>query len=333
MNGLKEFGGFEIITWELKTPSNGLKNRCLRLWEYILCFPRVRKLIKIHKPDMIIAERTTSYGFLAALSGVKPMAVAQQGITDLWPGNSIMLPLKKALQHYAFKKATLIHAWGPAMTVSMNAANVDMAKVMVLPKGIDLKTFTKGNNADNGKIHAVVTRSLMPEYRHDIILKAFDILNQKGIDFTLTIVGGGTQLDNLQALAKTLHIDSKVNFTGRIANTQLPGILQQSNFYISMPTTEGVSSSLFEAMATHCYPIVTDIPGNRSWIRHRENGQLVTVDDFSSLADEIIWAHENAAYRNQAVLNNREFVEDHADYNANMKNIAARYHELINKTN
>jgi hypothetical protein len=27
---------------------------------------------------MVIAERTTSYGFLAALSGVKPVAIAQQ---------------------------------------------------------------------------------------------------------------------------------------------------------------------------------------------------------------------------------------------------------------
>jgi hypothetical protein len=37
-----------------------------------------------------------------------------------------------------------------------------------------------------------------------------------------------------------------------------------------MPITEGVSASLFEAMATNCYPIVTDIVGNKSWITHRE---------------------------------------------------------------
>jgi hypothetical protein len=39
---------------------------------------------------MIIAERTTSYGFLAALSGIKPSAIAQQGKTDLWPSHSIL---------------------------------------------------------------------------------------------------------------------------------------------------------------------------------------------------------------------------------------------------
>lgn len=97
-----------------------------------------------------------------------------------------------------------------------------------------------------------------------------------------------------------------------------------------MPITEGVSASLFEAMATNCYPIVTDIAGNQSWIKHRENGQLVTVDDYKMLADELIWAFENNKHRNEAVLKNRIFLEKNADYNINMKIIANKYHELIN---
>jgi glycosyltransferase involved in cell wall biosynthesis len=333
MNGLKEFGNFEIITWELKTPSNCIQNRILRIFEFELAIFKIRQLIKVQQPDMVIAERTTSYGFLAALSGVKPIAIAQQGRTDLWPEKSISLPLKKTIQHYAFKKADLIHAWGPVMTVSMIKANVDMNKVLVLPKGIDLETFGNTNNATPEKICAIVTRSLLPEYRHDIILKSFAILNQKGIDFALTIIGEGKQLLVLKKLAKDLNIENKVNFTGRIPNTALPKLLQQSNIYISMPITEGVSASLFEAMATNCYPIVTDIAGNQSWIKHRENGQLVTVDDFTMLAEELIWAFENNTHRNEAVLKNRTFVEQNANYTINMKIIADKYHELINRNN
>ncbi|MFV8336232.1 glycosyltransferase [Flavobacterium sp. RSP29] len=330
MNGLKEFGDFEIITWELKTPSNCIHNRILRIFEFELAIFKIRKIIKNQKPDMVIAERTTSYGFLAALSGVKPVAIAQQGRTDLWPEKSILLPLKRIIQHYAFKKATLIHAWGPVMTISMLEANVDMNKVMILPKGIDLQKFGNKNNANPEKICAIVTRSLLPEYRHDIILKSFAILNQKGIDFVLTIIGDGTQLSNLKNLVKKLNIENKVNFTGRIPNSELPKLLQQSNIYISMPITEGVSASLFEAMATNCYPIVTHIAGNQSWIKHRENGQLVTVDDYKMLAEELIWAFKNNKHRNEAVLKNRIFVEKNADYNINMKIIANKYHELIN---
>jgi glycosyltransferase involved in cell wall biosynthesis len=335
MNGLKEFGDFEIITWELKTPNHSFFSRLLRLLEFSTGLFQVKKIIKSQQPDMVIAERTTSYGFLAALSGVRPIAIAQQGRTDLWPEKSLLLPLKKIIQDYAFKKADLIHAWGPVMTISMKAINVDMNKVMILPKGIDLVKFGNKNSANPSKIVAIVTRSLTSDYRHNIIIKAFGILYQKGIDFELTIVGDGKELSNLKDLAKKLKIENKVNFTGRIPNTKLPELLQQANIYISMPITEGVSASLFEAMASNCYPIVTDIPGNQSWIKHRENGQLITIDDYRMLADEIIWAFDNNEIRKTAVLKNRQFVEENADYNTNMKIIAAKYHELINtsKTN
>lgn len=330
MNGLKEFGDFEIITWELKTPNTSIYHRILRIFEFELAFFKIRNLVKRHKPDMVIAERTTSYGFLAAVSGVKPIAIAQQGRTDLWPEKSVLLPLKKIIQHYAFQKADLIHAWGPVMTISMIKASVDMNKVIVLPKGIDLAKFSAGNTANPEKISAIVTRSLLPEYRHAIILKSFGILNQKGIDFTLTVIGDGAQLSALKDLAKKLQIEQKVNFTGRIPNTELPRLLQHANLYISMPITEGVSASLFEAMATNCYPIVTDIPGNQSWIKHRENGHLIPVDDFEMLAEQVVWAFENSDYRKNAVLQNRKFIEQNADYSTNMKIIATKYHELIN---
>jgi len=333
--GLEEMGDFEIIYWELQTPNNGWKNRICRILEFSSAISKIRKTVRLHNPDMVIAERTTSYGFLAALSGVQPVAIAQQGRTDLWPEKSISIPFKKLLQGFAFKKADLIHAWGPVMTVSMAEAKVDMSKVMVLPKGIDLNLFENKNTADNSKIKAIVTRSLLPEYRHEVILQAFSILNKKGIAFSLTIIGDGKQLPFLKNLARELKIEDKVRFTGRIHNTELPKYLQDSNYYISMPITEGVSASLFEAMACLCYPVVTNLAGNRSWIEHRENGLLISVDDPQMLADELIWSFTNPQIRENTVQKNRAFVEKNANYITNMKIIADKYHELINlsKTN
>ncbi|MNK42234.1 GDP-mannose-dependent alpha-(1-6)-phosphatidylinositol monomannoside mannosyltransferase [compost metagenome] len=329
MKGLKEFGDFKIITWELQTSNS---HRSKRILEYFFAPISIRKIIKKEKPDMVIAERTTSYGFLAAISGSKTIAIAQQGRTDLWPEESKLYPFKKFIQKYAFKKAHLIHAWGPVMAVHMKATGVDMNKVLVLPKGIDLSLFTPSTN-NSDKIEAIVTRSLQPEYRHDSILKAFGILHQKGIDFSLTIVGDGNRLQFLKDLAKVLQIENKVIFTGRIPNTELPKLLQQSNTYISMPITEGVSASLFEAMACNCYPVVSDIPGNQSWIMHRENGQLITIDDIEMLAEELIWSFENPKLQNEAIIRNRKFVEENANYDINMKIISKKYDQLIDSRN
>ncbi len=328
MNGLKEYGDFEIVTWELQAQSNGI-SRLKRLIELSKAFITIRKIVKKFNPDMVIAERTTSYGFLAALSGVTPIAIAQQGITDLWPENSPLYPFKKIIQNYAFKKADLIHAWGPIMAKHMKKSNVDMTKVMILPKGINLQFFEFQDSSNSSIIKAIVTRSLLPEYKHDVILKAFAMLKKKDILFELTIVGDGPLLNRLKELAQELNIENQVVFTGRINNNDLPKLLQESNLYISMPTTEGVSASLFEAMASGCFPIVTDLPGNRSWINHKENGVLVPSQNIQQLASEIEWAFKSSEVRQKAIFQNRKFVEENANYAMNMKKIANVYHELI----
>ncbi len=329
MNGLKKFGDFEIITWQLKTPNKTFLNKIVRSFEYLLAPFSIYHIIRQQHPHMVIAERTTSYGFLAALSGVKPIAIAQQGRTDLWPEKSITNPVKKILQKIAFKRATLIHAWGPIMAEYMIKNNVHLEKILVLPKGINLNQFENKNIAPANKICAIVTRALCPEYRHDVILHSFSLLNKKGYDFTLTIVGDGPELSKLKSLSKDLEIDDKVFFMGHLKNSDIPKLLQQSNFYISMPITEGVSGSLFEAMACGCYPLVTNIAGNQNWIKHRENGQLISVDDSQMLAEELVWAYKNKIITDNAVFRNRKFIETYVDFNTNMKIIADKYHELI----
>lgn len=328
MNGLKEFGDFEIVTWELQTSSNGV-NRIKRLFELTKAILTIKSTVKKFNADMVIAERTTSYGYLAAISGIKPLAIAQQGITDLWPTNSPLYIFKKMLQDHAFKKADLIHAWGKVMEDHMRDSNVDMSKVIVLPKGINLDYFEFHDAHDDKIINAIVTRSLEPEYRHDLILKAFSLIKQQKIPFKLTIIGDGIELKKLKALAKELKIENDVIFAGRINNNDIPKFLQQANFYISTPITEGVSASLFEAMACGCFPIVSDLPGNRSWIQQKVNGILVSIENELKLAEELKWAYDNTDFTKKAIIQNRAFVEDNANYETNMKKIANSYHDLI----
>ena len=333
MNGLREFGDFDITTWALQTPSNSLKNKVLRILEFMFCVLKIRKIIVNEKPAIVIAERATSYGFLAALSGAKIVIVAQQGISDLWPKNSILYPFKKMMQDYAFKKATLVHAWGTVMIPAMQEGKVSESKIMILPKGIDLEQFTPINNATFDKITAIVTRSLLLEYGHETILKAFAIVKSKNMAFQLTIVGDGKMRTYLEKTVAALGLKKEVDFTGKINNSALPKMLQQHLFYISMPTTEGVSASLFEAMACKCFPIVSDIAGNQAFIKNNDNGKLIPTSNPEKLADAIIVSFKNHDMIQNAVNRNFEFVFEHANYKTNMSLIAKKYHDLIVKNN
>ena len=330
MNGLKEFGPFDIYTWELEQAGKGLK-KFKRAFEMLARLRELKQFVLRIKPDLIIAERVTSYGFIGALfHRYAPVAVAQQGITDIYPPDSFTAPVKKRMQHYAFKYASLIHAWGEIMTYSMLKKGTDPAKIMVLPKGVDLRQYQFAPQPTDEKIRAIVTRSLTPDYRHETILSAFAIIKQQQIPFALTIIGDGYLKEKLIQSASDKNIQDEVIFTGPIPNSDLPKYLSGSDLYISMPCTEGVSASLFEAMAAGCYPIVTDLPGNKAWITDGINGRLIPIDDAAQLAEAIKWYAVNRNQLQPVLAKNRDTIESKASYQSNMKIISNKYLNLIN---
>lgn len=328
INGLKEFGNFKIETLELPKRKM-LFSKVIRIFDFIYATFRLRKKIKSFQPNLIIAERITSYGFLASTSNFEKIAIAQQGITDVYPENNFSSYFKELMQRKAIRSAGIIHAWGEAMVASMYKSGANSNKIFILPKGIDLRKFSF--KKPNPKIvNAIVTRSLYPEYNHELIIRSFAHLKHMKIQFKLVIVGDGILKKHLKSLSETLGISNDIKFIGAVDNSKIPYLLSESNLYVSMPVTEGVSSSLFEAMAAGCYPVVSDLRANRSWIRNRENGSLVKIDDIESLVNEILFFYKNFNIVHEAVITNRKLVEQKVSYETNMKIISNLYKQYIN---
>ena len=62
--------------------------------------------------------------------------------------------------------------------------------------------------------------------------------------------------------------------------------LGQADIYVSTSLHDGTSVSLLEAMGSGAFPIVTDIPSNREWIHHGQNGFLVPVNEEKIFSEE-----------------------------------------------
>jgi glycosyltransferase involved in cell wall biosynthesis len=329
IRGLKEFGNCEVETWEI-IPRKGALSRFWRIWDWLKACFSLRNKIRQSGADILLAERVTSYGFLGAVSGFHPFVIAQQGVTDVWPPQALSAPFKAMLARYAFKKADLIQAWGQVMVPAMIALGANPEKIKVLAKGIDLEKFSfKPEDKKWDKIRAVVTRSLTPDYNHDVILRAARILKDQNIPVEIKIIGDGPLMNHLKQQATELDVNDLILFTGRIPNDLLPKYLSEANMYISVPVTEGVSASLFEAMGSGALPVVTDLPGTEAWIRHGENGYLVPINNSESLATFIIQAFNNKALMQQAILQNRKIAEEHADFRKNMPVFMKWYRELV----
>ena len=310
MHALQEQPGVTLQLWSMTRFSGFLK-----IFSVAIAIVQVRRVIRVFKPDILIGYRTTSYGFIGAFSGFYPLVIAAQGESDVWPPGHWSNFFTSKMARMAIKRAALIHAWGAHMARSLFTLGADQSKVLISHRGIRIDNFRYHKPfQENSRATFICTRSLFPEYHHDLILNTLKALEDHFVDieFLLVIVGNGNLKNALVEYAKQINIHSEIIWTGRIPPERISDWLGKSDVYISLPDTEGVSSSLLEAMASGCYPIVTDLPANREWIKDSLNGRLVSLDKdcIVEVCKEVI---QNRFNLNAEMEENRRVIERLAD--------------------
>lgn len=326
VNNLKKYGPAEVEVYSLPRFASWKRLLYIPLAVYHVC-----QRVRIFKPHIIIGYRTTSYGFVGALTGFKPLVLAAQGESDVWPPGHWSNAISRMMARYAIKRAALIHAWGNNMVDSLKANGAKNDQLMVMPRGIDLMQFVYQSPFKSDRdITLITTRSLYPEYHHDVIIKSFSMVVREftEVSWKLIIIGDGPLRSSLQEMVTASGIARHVVFKGRLEPKLLGDFLTESDVYISLPDTEGVSSSLLEAMASGCYPIVTDLPANRDMISDRKNGRLVALD-VHQVKLAIIDMLKNKDEKKAVCAANRRMVESIASAEINAAKFISRYKELV----
>jgi glycosyltransferase involved in cell wall biosynthesis len=97
--------------------------------------------------------------------------------------------------------------------------------------------------------------------------------------FKFTVIGNGT-LKNILSTYKSKNTNLEFIFLGSMAKTEIFEYYKSHDFVI-LPTSspEGFPKSLAEGMAFGCIPIVTSISSIPQYIRHFENGLLLSLCD------------------------------------------------------
>lgn len=300
-------------------------------WKVLLTYPKVKKIIKEIKPDILHSHYATSYGITGALCGFHPYVVTALGSDVLIsPKNSVMY---KLLLKFAFSKADWITAMAEHMKNAIIDLGVSPAKIDTVPFGIDPVIFNDSSRKlPENKFVITSTRNFEPVYNIPHLINAIAKAKQKIPDLHLNLIGSGSLRKEIENLVVKKGLTGQVTFFGKVPQPEIARILNSSHVFISVSLSDGNNVSLNEAMACGAFCIATEIPANTQWINDGENGFLVKINDIDGLADKIVNSYLNySALQQKAVPYNKKIIAEKAIWEDNMKKVEKKYKSLTSE--
>lgn len=160
------------------------------------------------------------------------------------------------------------------------------SRTHVLYNPVNLPKNMVGKALQTPKKKRVVSLArLIPQKKHDVLIRAFAKFSTNHPGYTLTIYGEGPKKEVLTQLAKQLGIADKLSLPGNIKDVH-ESILD-ADMMCLVSSREGMANSMIESMCLGLPCICTKVSGAIDLIRDGENGMLVDVDDVLGLADKM----------------------------------------------
>jgi glycosyltransferase involved in cell wall biosynthesis len=99
----------------------------------------------------------------------------------------------------------------------------------------------------------------------------------------------------------------------RTPHSQMLKHFSDARIYLGISLSDGISTSLLEAMATGCYPIQTDTSCANEWL-HEKSGSLVSFKSINSITTALVNALlSNELVDQAAIYNMRKSLSDAVD--------------------
>lgn len=167
------------------------------------------------------------------------------------------------------------------------------------------------------------------------LLQAMPAVLEQLPDARLTIVGGGTALDDAKRMSRELGVESAIAFTGW--QTDLLAVQNYAQFadvgVCYMPDTRTVRAAsnmkVFQYMAMATVPVVSDVGDLRRYVEDGRAGAVVAPGDVKALADELIELLRDEDRRVRTAKEARRLAEDEHSWQTRAETLATYLNETV----
>ena len=163
---------------------------------------------------------------------------------------------------------------------------------------LDIKNPEKIRQEYRNKLHIPIRSKVLiyvaeinNNKNQQMLIKVLKNLRSKNLDVYLLLVGPDYLNGRCQQLSAKLQVQEYTKFLGW--RNDIGELLASADIYVASSKREGLAINLVEAQYAHLPIVATSNRGHLAVIRNNENGILVPIDDYSSMADQVTILMEN----------------------------------------
>jgi len=292
-----------------------------------------RELSRIN-PDIVHAHYVSDYGFLAAVSGRHPMVVSA------WGSDLLIDPhrsgITRRLVRWVLSRADLVTYNAESLGQAARAMGAPPERLLQVVMGVGsemIEALRIQAVEPAGREPLILSQRSLERsvYNVDVLINAMPEVLRRVPAARLVVGSDGALRGQLEDLSRRLGVAGAVEFAGSAMwPAGLAERLGRAAVYVSVPSSDGTSVTLLEALAAGAYPIVSDLPSNREWVTS-EGGTVVPVREVAPLADAIVSALQDSTLRSMAAVHNREVINQRGLWEVNMTRMESAYRDLVKR--
>ncbi len=301
VNGLREIGQRAAL---VAHPDGELRKRAAEGLELVPLAPksemdftaawRLNRVIKRLKPDVIHAHDAHGVAMAglalslgaASARGKEPPLIASRRVDFHLRSNS--------LSRWKHRQVDCFIAASEAIRQMLIGDGVDEERTVTVHEGIDVDHVAAAPRVDvhqafflpHGAPVVGNVAALVPHKGQRHLIEAAHLVVQKMPDVRFVILGEGELREALERLIKEYHLEKHVLLPG--FRTDVLGCIKSFDLFVMSSVTEGLGTSLLDAMACSRPIVATRAGGIPEVVDEGVTGLLVPPRDHAALADAIL---------------------------------------------
>jgi glycosyltransferase involved in cell wall biosynthesis len=290
----------------------------------------LRRLVGRVSPDVVHAHWLPSWGFWAAAARCRPLIVSCWG-SDVY----LQRGLSRRKATYAIRRADQATAPSPALVNELARRGADRTRATLVDNGVDTRLFspvdreqrdaTRRRLGLEGGPWVLSFRAGYSVYNLDAVITAFRRVQRVVGGARLLLVHGTAQLSEAArgALAAA-DLGGAVRIDGAIEHGRMPDYFRAATVGISVSSSDGSPTSVWEGMACGLPMILSDLPQLRGRLEGTGAARFVAIEE-SAIAEALRELLEHPSLLESMSMAGRKWVVENVDHLKGRKRLAEVY--------